>query len=382
MASLEAVRARQRFRLRPDWLQAALRAFRPAAESAWQSAPPPQLDAYLFEALLAADLAAALERPALPSPLDEETELRGPVMVQVSRAANICKPRLESVESCRPESRTLKLELTDGHSTVVGFELEPVPQLAIADFGVKLLLRGVKVEGSMLLLQKENVHVLGGTLAEAQAAYEAALRTTREEDSKAGKKRRIEEKKNGGGRASVARRPSPAAAPAAGSAAQPTRSPQQRPTNANPRSLQSQFNSAGSPPAQPVPRGRSASPVGPRRDDPPSQALSSPRFSTSPIEGAVSTAPPSTRPSDGLLTTPRRRVAGRRLGHVRQRKLLAEQPEPEPGWRLGPRAALCHALAHSLRFPSLVCAETTLAPRRRKPCANPSPQLVALRWSD
>ena len=213
--------------------------------------------------------------------------------------------------------------------------------------------------------------MLGGTLAEAQAAYEAALRTTREEDSKAGKKRRIEEKKNGGGRASVARRPSPAAAPAAGSAAQPTRSPQQRPTNANPRSLQSQFNSAGSPPAQPVPRGRSASPVGPRRDDPPSQALSSPRFSTSPIEGAVSTAPPSTRRKPfraGLLTTPRRWVAGRRLGLVRQRKLLAEQPEPEPGWRLGPRAALCHALAHRLRFPSLLCPETTLAPRRRKPC--------------
>ena len=96
-------------------------------------------------------------------------------MVQVSRAANICKPRLESVESCRPESRTLKLELTDGHSTVVGFELEPVPQLAIADFGVKLLLRGVKVEGSMLLLQS---HLLLAVLQIKRHLHVTSVRIT------------------------------------------------------------------------------------------------------------------------------------------------------------------------------------------------------------
>lgn len=196
MSAFDEVLSRQRVKLKADWVRDALAAFGSGGD-AWQQAPPQQMDAYLFAQLLRSDFAASLAAPALPDPL-VDGRLPGPVLLQISRAVNVCRPRHESMLECAPEKRTLKLQLTDGHTTVAGFELEPVPQLSIADFGVKVLLRNVQVQGSMLLLQKENVHVLGGELSSARAEYEAALRVTQAENTKAGKKRRIEEKENPG----------------------------------------------------------------------------------------------------------------------------------------------------------------------------------------
>ena len=196
MGAFDDVLSRQRVKLRAEWLRGTLAAFGPGGE-AWQQAAPQQLDAYLFDQLLRSDLAASVAAPGLPDPL-VGGRLPGPVLLQISRAVNVTRPRHESMLECAPDKRTLKLQLTDGHRNVAAFELEPVPQLSISDFGVKVLLRNVQVRGSMLLLQPENVYVLGGEMPSARAEYEAALRITQEEITKAGMKRRIEEKENPG----------------------------------------------------------------------------------------------------------------------------------------------------------------------------------------
>lgn len=281
-SAFEAVLSRQRLKPRAEWLRGALAAFGATAD-AWQQAPPQQVDAHVFAQLLRADLKAALATAALPDPL-LDGRLAGPVLLQVSRAVNVSRPRHESMQDCAPAQRTLKLQLTDGHRTVSGFELEPLPQLSIADFGVKVLLRDVQVQGSMLLLQKENVHVLGGGLPAARAEYEAALRITREEVTKAGRKRRLEDIEN------PARARPRTAAVSQQRDQRDHRQPQQQPQHNSPAARSAASQGGATLPTQFNTGAPSASPVRHGSDEPDAATGEAPSSSAS---SAASAVPPS-----------------------------------------------------------------------------------------
>ena len=193
----------------PEWVRQHLRRkFGPDTRLA--AAPMPQLEAHVFTQLLLADLSCALATPGLPPNLrqQEAGSITGPVLVQVTGAADTCQSRAGQLTHAAPERRTLKLELSDGHQVVVGYELEPIPQLTVADVGIKVLIKGAKISHGVLLLGPNNVQVLGGGSATAALRYEVATKALAAENTRDGKRRKVDASRRG--HAHRAHRPSSA----------------------------------------------------------------------------------------------------------------------------------------------------------------------------
>eukprot|EP00775_Hariotina_reticulata_P013242 gene13242-13372_t len=101
----------------------------------------------------------------------------GKYMLQLDEVVNIStgfKDRF--IEQRSGAHRCLKLHLTDGVQRVVAVEYRPIPALAVLmPAGLKLLIVKPAVRRGMLLLQPENVVVLGGIVKPLEVARQAML---------------------------------------------------------------------------------------------------------------------------------------------------------------------------------------------------------------
>ena len=192
--SITASFDRQNIKLQDGWLQQSLQGSRASSAA--------DVHDQVYMALLRSDLSDALRGPGQLPPGVEQTakaKLPGPFTLQVNRVVNMCEQGKNRLQDSGHHRRTLKLELSDGHQTVYGFELERVPGLNLEDHGGKILVKNVEVQRGMLLLGPQNCKVLGGTLDPAVAHFHSLCQFTENMQTRNGKRRRVEQRQRGGG---------------------------------------------------------------------------------------------------------------------------------------------------------------------------------------
>lgn len=150
---------------------------------------PKQLFEFAFEQWTLADL-SDVGAPSLPPNCVNCTKmmLTGKYAVQINYFLNVAVPLHKQLQKIRrpdaqknlevdnerqerdrdrlkedTSARTLKMEITDGVTTVIGFEDHPIPEIKLAIPGEKAVLSGpIEVRKGVLMLKPANVTILGG----------------------------------------------------------------------------------------------------------------------------------------------------------------------------------------------------------------------------
>ncbi|WIA19855.1 hypothetical protein OEZ85_005758 [Tetradesmus obliquus] len=101
--------------------------------------------------------------------------MQGKFMLQLDEAVNIAAGIKDRYRE-PAHNRCLKLHLTDGVQQLVAVEYRHCPALGLLmPAGIKLLLVNPAVRRGVLLLQPENVVLLGGVVERLEAARQALL---------------------------------------------------------------------------------------------------------------------------------------------------------------------------------------------------------------
>ena len=103
---------------------------------------------------------------SLYSQLDKEnTQTRQMVIEPTQEATQANNNTAAMPVMTNLSKRLLRLTLSDGHVEMPAMELRPIPELSIhTPIGTKLLIKNAMVQRGMVLLQPENVQVLGGRI--------------------------------------------------------------------------------------------------------------------------------------------------------------------------------------------------------------------------
>ncbi|GMH31499.1 hypothetical protein Nepgr_033342 [Nepenthes gracilis] len=158
--------------MRREWLDSCIRGLEVGVQgfSGFDAATKAK---FCFGEFLSADL-NLIGAGVLPENVDSMhgVDLPGPFVLQVDEIVNIsCSLRQRYLDAPAGPKRCLKLSMTDGIQRLFGMEYRPIKDLEVlAPAGFKVVIRNVNVRRGLLMLVPEVVEVLGGCVAELEAA--------------------------------------------------------------------------------------------------------------------------------------------------------------------------------------------------------------------